>query len=93
MRHMAGIERTDFMQDELRQDAVVRQIEIVGEATKRLSDQFRSQESSIPWKQIAGMRDKLIHDYGDVALERVWDAATEKIPELLQWIENRLSEG
>src|SRR5262249_52767832 len=78
-RHIAGIDWTDFLRDELRQDATVRQLEIVGEAVKRLSAEFRGGEPSIPWKLIAGMRDKLIHDYDDVALGRVWEAATQGV--------------
>jgi uncharacterized protein with HEPN domain len=59
---------------------------IVGEATKRLSSDFRDQHSTIPWRQIAGMRDVLVHDYNDVDLNLVWETATQAIPKLIEQI-------
>ena len=67
------IEYEDFTEKTLVQDGVIRQIEIMGEATKRLSTDFRKEHSDIPWKDIAGMRDKLIHDYFGVDIDTVWD--------------------
>jgi len=63
---------TSFKKNRLVQDAVIRQSEIVGEATKRLSEQIRKRNPNIPWDDIAGMRDKLIHDYFGVDIEKVW---------------------
>jgi len=71
-----------FINDFIVQDAVVRQLEIIGEATKRVSDEFRSKYPDIPWSDMAGMRDVLIHDYIDVDLDIVWKTASESIPEL-----------
>lgn len=62
--------------------AVTRELEIIGEATKRLSDGFKEQYPSIPWKKIAGMRDFLIHDYMAIDLREVWNAATKDVKEL-----------
>jgi len=59
----------------------------LGEAVKRLSEEFRSGHSTIPWRLIAGMRDKLIHGYDDVDLDEVWKAAEKDVPQLIQWIE------
>lgn len=72
-----------FNQNFMVQDAVVRNFEIIGEATKRLSLEFRNIHSNIPWKNMAGMRDKLIHNYFQVDLETVWDAITTVLPSLL----------
>jgi len=72
----------DFMDNPLIQDGVIRQIEIVGEATKRLSKEIRTKHAEIPWKDIAGMRDKLIHDYFGVDLAAVWDTVKKDMPAL-----------
>ena len=58
----------------------------MGEATKRISLEFRQVNSQIPWREIAGIRDKLIHDYDNVKLDVVWDVVHRDIPELLQQI-------
>jgi uncharacterized protein with HEPN domain len=71
-----------FVQDVKTQFAVIRALEIVGEATKRLPESIRIREPSIPWRAMAGMRDKLTHQYFGVNLEVVWKTATEDIPSL-----------
>ena len=68
------------------QDGVIRQLEIIGEATKRLSKGLRRQYSEIPWQDIAGMRDKLIHDYLGVDVKAVWLTAREDVPILQEQI-------
>ncbi|MEW6580988.1 MAG: DUF86 domain-containing protein [Chloroflexota bacterium] len=82
-----SVTKDDFVRDEMRHAAVIYQLINVGEATKRISIEFRQQHSAIPWKQMAGMRDVLIHGYNDVDLELVWEAATRSIPALIAWIE------
>jgi uncharacterized protein with HEPN domain len=64
------------------QDAVIRQLEIIGEATKRLSPELRSRHPQIPWKRIAGLRDVLIHDYLGVDISMVWQITQTFLPEL-----------
>jgi|SRR5215213_2044328 len=68
--YLQGVDETTFKQTNLIQDGVIRQIEIIGEATRRLSRSFRNQYPKTPWEDIAGMRDKLIHDYFGVDIDR-----------------------
>jgi uncharacterized protein with HEPN domain len=77
-----GVRRATFEKNTLIQDAVIRQIEIIGEATKRLSNPVKEQNPQIPWQDIAGMRDKLIHDYFGVDVEKVWLTVQLDIPAL-----------
>lgn len=81
------IDEDMFEQDLMRQSAVMRQIEVMGEATKRLSEEFRTNHPTIPWRSIAGMRDILIHAYDHVDLNEVWNAATVAVPALILQIE------
>jgi uncharacterized protein with HEPN domain len=78
----------DFIDNELIQDAVIRNIEIIGEATKKISEDLKSQYQEIPWKEMSGMRDKLIHDYFGVDVDVVWKTVNEDIPYLKSLIEN-----
>lgn len=75
-----------FQESTLIQDAVVRQFEIIGEATKRLSDKIKQQYPEIPWKDMAGMRDILIHDYINVEIDIVWKTVIDYLPPLLDQI-------
>ena len=78
--YITGLNLETFLEDNKTQDAVVRQFEIIGEATKRISADFRDDHPDIPWSEMAGMRDVLIHDYIDVNFEIVWKTAIENIP-------------
>ena len=79
--------RNDLSTDEMRLSAILYQITIMGEATKRLSTKFRQQHDSIPWKEIAGIRDKLIHNYDNVKLDVVWNVVSKEIPKLIEQLE------
>ena len=79
-RYLTGISYEQFDKDTLIQDGVIRQLEIVGEASKRLSDNTKANYEDVPWKDIAGMRDKLIHDYLGTDIKAVWDTAKDDIP-------------
>jgi len=74
------------MKNDLVQDGVIRQIELIGEAVKRLSNDLKSQSPAIPWQDIAGMRDKLIHDYFGVDIDTVWLTAKKDIPQFKEEI-------
>ena len=78
-----NINYENFKIDYKTQDAVVRNIEIMGEAVKLLSEKIRKDNTNIPWKSIAGTRDKLIHDYFGVNIDIVWNIVKEDIPDLL----------
>lgn len=80
--YIAGLDKDSFLNDELIQDAVQRRLGIIGEAVKNLPPDLRSQYPDIPWRRIAGMRDKLIHDYFGVDLDLVWAVSTSLLPPL-----------
>ena len=87
----------DFVKDRKTINAVVRSIEIIGEATKNLPNPVRSKYSSVPWKKMAGMRDRLIHEYFGVDLEILWKAIKKEIPsvapEIKQILKQHAEEG
>ena len=74
--------KSEFEHDEKTQDAVVRNLEIIGEAAKNVSNEMREKQPDIPWRQLAGMRDKLIHEYFGVNLTIVWQVVEQEIPKL-----------
>ncbi|HXB71901.1 MAG TPA: DUF86 domain-containing protein [Candidatus Acidoferrales bacterium] len=87
-----GPGRTTFMASEELQDAVIRNIEVIGEAAKRVSADARGRLASLDWRSICGMRDVLMHDYIGVDLDEVWNVASFRIPEL-QAVLEQLLEG
>ncbi len=80
--HAASSTREDFMGDEVLKRAFVRSLEIIGEATKKVPEDTRSQYPTVEWRKMAGMRDRLIHDYGGVDYVIVWDVASNKAADL-----------
>lgn len=76
----------DFLADETLKRAIIRSLEIIGEATKKIPADFKLKWGNIRWKNMAGMRDRLIHDYMGVNYTIVWDVARNKIPELYDQI-------
>ena len=79
---IANINESDFHRNKEKKYAVVRTLEIISEAAKNLSGELRSRHKEIPWKEIVGMRDKLIHAYFGIKWELVWETVQNKIPEL-----------
>ncbi|MHA1300643.1 MAG: HepT-like ribonuclease domain-containing protein [Candidatus Helarchaeota archaeon] len=72
----------DFIQDELRMDAVIRNLEVIGEAVKNIPEDFKYKQPEIEWKKIAGLRDILIHAYFSIDFDILWDIIKNKIPKL-----------
>jgi uncharacterized protein with HEPN domain len=87
-----GLDKSGLANNEEKQSAILYQVIIVGEATKRLSAEFRLQHPEIPWKDIAGMRDILAHQYDRVSINTLWDAIQTDIPELLALLQPLLPE-
>jgi uncharacterized protein with HEPN domain len=77
-----GLDKATFVEDETLKRAYVRSIEVIGEAVKQLPNPLRQKYSAIDWRAIAGMRDRLIHNYFGVDYDIVWDVVTNKVPEL-----------
>lgn len=88
-----GLSKNDFLANETLKRAVVRSLEIIGEATKKIPADFKLRWALIQWKNMAGMRDRLIHDYMGINYSIVWDVFINKIPELHQQINQVLNEA
>lgn len=86
----ATVGKETFMTISHWQDAIIRNLEIIGEATKRLSKPLKEQYPDIPWRNIAGLRDVLIHDYMGVDLESVWNVVENDLPSLKKQLERVL---
>jgi uncharacterized protein with HEPN domain len=92
MQESEDLEYKDFVSNETLKRAFVRSLEVIGEATKNLSAEFRERYPHIKWREIAGLRDKLIHHYFGVNLKRVWDVVVTQIPKLKDQIEGILED-
>ena len=79
---ITGVEYSRFAADFMINFVVIRALEIIGEATKRLPSSLRDQYPEVPWKDMAGMRDRIIHGYDNVDLRIVWDVVTKEIPQV-----------
>ena len=90
--YTAGVSYDQFLQDSLLQDGVVRQLEIIGEAAKNVSSTFRDAHPKLPWSQMTGTRNKLIHGYFEVNLFIVWDTVQSDLPPLKQQVERIIEE-
>ena len=88
--YLEEVRRADFLGNVQLQDAVIRRLEVVGEAAGRVSEEFRAQYPDIPWRQIIGMRNRMIHGYDSVDVHVVWETAYDYVPELLIQLEKLL---
>lgn len=87
---IAGIDFETFQTDDKTASAVMRKLEIIGEAVKQVPDEIRQKYPQVPWKEMAGMRDKLIHFYFGVDYFLVWKAITERVPEIKEELQRIL---
>jgi uncharacterized protein with HEPN domain len=78
---VADLDQVQFVGSALHQYAVIRSLEVIGEAATRVSSEFRDAHPEIPWREIVGMRNRLIHNYSNLSLEIVWDVLRSRLPE------------
>ena len=93
LKFAKGLDKSALEANEEKQSAILYQVIVIGEATKRLSSEFRTQHPEIPWKDIAGMRDILAHQYDRINLNTLWDVIQTDIPELLTLLEPLLPDS
>lgn len=87
LRYVADLSWETFEEDGMVQDAVIRNLQIVGEAAWKISDDFRSGHPEVPWGGIVGLRHRLVHDYSRIDMAKIWETAVEHIPPLILLIE------
>ncbi len=87
-RYTTGMDQELFRQDEKTIDAVVRNLEILGEATRQMPEDFITQHSEVSWRQMAGLRNRIVHDYVGLDLEIIWQVIRHDLPQLLIQLEN-----
>jgi len=93
MAYMVGISYEVFLTDTKTQDAVIRNLEIMGEATKNLSPDLRAKYSDMPWKEMAAVRDRLIHHYFGVNFDIVWNIVALELPNVAERIQELVEDG
>ena len=86
--YVEGATRQEFLTDTKLQDSVIRRIEIIGEAAGRISSAFREENPEIPWNEIRGMRNRMIHVYDDIDMDIVWETVQQDIPQLISLLEH-----
>ncbi len=86
-RYIGEMGETEFRASDLHQSAVVRELQVIGEAARQISDEFKEDHPEFDWQSMAGMRNRLIHEYFRVSLEVVWQTLREDVPDLVSAIE------
>jgi uncharacterized protein with HEPN domain len=89
--YLVGMNQSDFFGDNKTQSAVIMQIQVIGELSKKIPEGIKS-EINVPWKEIAGLRDMVSHDYFSLDVEAIWNTATKDVQELSQKVNNYLDQ-
>ena len=90
--YISDVSRHAFLEDTQLQDAVIRRLEIIGEAAGRVSQQCRDESLDVPWSKMRGMRNRVIHRYDDIDMEVVWETVEQDIPRLIVQLEGLVPE-
>ena len=90
--YTAGVKKKEFIEHFMMQDAVMRQIEIIGEASNSVSEELQEQHSELPWFQMRGIRNKIVHDYRGINLQVIWDTVKNDLPMLKKQVQGILGE-
>ena len=90
--YVSGTSRQAFLRNTQVQDSVVRRLEIIGEAAGRVSQQFRDENPDVPWSEMRGMRNRVIHRYDDIDMDIVWETVEQDIPRLIAQLERLVPE-
>ena len=92
LRYTEGMSQFEFIEDDKTLDAVVRNLEIIGEASNRIDENFKEEHQEVDWIRIRGLRNRIVHEYFGIDYEIVWNIISHFVPDLLNWLE-RLDAG
>ena len=93
LEYTDGVAQDDFEKNAILQDAVMRQLEVLGEAARCVSDEAKAEHPQVPWRDLVSLRNRLIHEYFRIKVDRVWDAATKEMPAIIALIEPLIPPG
>ncbi|MBL8097790.1 MAG: DUF86 domain-containing protein [Anaerolineales bacterium] len=90
--YLNNVNKESFLENLMMQDAVMRQIEIIGEASNNVSDEFQEKHDHLPWSQMRAIRNKIVHDYRGINVQIIWDTAKNDLPTLKEQVRKFLGE-
>ncbi len=90
--YLSGVSKEQFLENGLLQDGVVRQLEVIGEASRNLSDEFQESHPEVPWGEIVGLRNRIVHAYFKIDFKVAWDIARDDLPSLKKQVSRFLEE-
>ncbi len=90
--YTTSVGKNEFIENLMMQDAVMLQIEVIGEATNNITDEFQEQYDEIPWSQMRGLRNRIVHDYRGINLNVIWDTVQNNLPALKRQVQEILGE-